>query len=343
MENAFRQPGEWEPHSAVWTAFPSHGDLWLDALDAARAEHAAMCRAIADVDPATARPRGERLRVMAYGAESVAAARRMLDGLDADIFAGDFGDIWFRDTAPLFVFDAAGRQRAHCFLFNGWGGKYILEGDEDVCAQVIVRAGLDSHQYEWILEGGSVESDGQGTCLTTRQCLLNPNRNPGLTQEEAETRLREALGYKKVLWLDEGLANDHTDGHIDNLARFVAPGVVACPAPSGSDDPNRDLYERVAQTLETLSDAAGRRLEVVRIPSPGLILTADGEAAPASHMNFYISNTRVIVPTYEERHAAAAIDALKPLFPSREVVPVRANNILLGGGSFHCITQNQWR
>jgi agmatine deiminase len=186
-----------------------------------------------------------------------------------------------------------------------------------------------------------VESDGQGTCLTTRQCLLNMNRNIGLTQEEAERRLRDALGYEKVLWLDSGMANDHTDGHIDNLARFVAPGVVACPSASGSDDPNAALYDRVARALDRMSDARGRRLKVVRIPSPGRIVGADGEVIPASHMNFYISNTRVIMPTYEDVHSAAAVEALKPLFPHREVVPLRANNILLGGGSFHCITQNQ--
>jgi agmatine deiminase len=128
MQTAVRQPGEWEAHSAVWTAFPSHAELWGDALEGARAEHAALCRAIADVDPGTGKPRGERLRVMARGAESLAVARAMLDGIDADVFQGSFGDIWFRDTAPIFVVDGAGRRIAHCFLFNGWGGKIPVAG-----------------------------------------------------------------------------------------------------------------------------------------------------------------------------------------------------------------------
>lgn len=341
MDTPTRQPGEWERHSAVWTAFPSHADLWQDALEGARQEHAAMCRAIADVGP-DGQPRGERLRIMARGKDSLARARELMGDIGADIFLGEFGDIWFRDTAPVFVFNGNGQQKGHCFLFNGWGGKYLLDGDDDVCAQVIVRAGVDYHQFAWILEGGSVDSDGEGTGLTTRQCLLNPNRNTGLTQEVAEQRLRQALGYEKVLWLDDGLANDHTDGHIDNLARFVAPGVVACPAPSGEDDPNAGLFDAVARALEQMTDARGRRLQVARIPSPGRIVDAQGEVVPASHMNFYISNTRVVVPTYEDTHAPAALDALRPLFPDREVVGIRANNILQGGGSFHCITQNQW-
>jgi agmatine deiminase len=322
-------PPEWAPHKAIWTAWPSAADLWGEALDPARAEVAAMVHALADGG------KGDRMLVLAHGREAEASAKLAL-GKSAEVLAAAFGDIWLRDTGPIF----APGGKAHGFRFNGWGGKYVLAHDEEVSARVALLAKADYKRHDFILEGGAVEMDGEGTLLTTRQCLLNPNRNPHWTEAGAEVALKRALGVEKVLWLDEGLANDHTDGHIDNLARFVAPGRVVCQAPFGRDDPNRDVLEEIALSLAAMKDARGRKLEVVRIPSPGLVEDEDGDAIPASHMNFIIGNAVVVVPIYNGA-GDDAVRALAPLFPDRKVVGLYSNAILTGGGSFHCITQQE--
>ena len=322
-------PAEWRPHKAIWTAWPSAADLWGEDLEPARAEVAAMIRALADGG------RGDRMRVLAHGREAEATAKLAL-GQSAEIVPGAFGDIWFRDTGPIFTEDG----RALGFQFNGWGGKYQLPHDEEVSARVALLAGAEYKRHDFILEGGAIEMDGEGTLLTTRQCLINPNRNAHWTEEGAEIALKRALGVDKVLWLDEGLLNDHTDGHIDNLARFVAPGRVVCQAPADRSDPNHDVLEEIALELGAMRDAQGRKLEVIRIPSPGVVEDEDGDVVPASHMNFLIGNTTVVVPIYSGT-GDDAVNALAPLFPGRKVIGLSSHAILTGGGSFHCITQQE--
>jgi agmatine deiminase len=335
----FRQPAEWAPHDVVWTAWPSHADLWLTDLEPARAQVAALIHAIADVDPATGKRRGEFVRVLAHGADAVASARKALAG-SAEVVGARFGDIWFRDTAPIFTSDGKSLL-AQCFRFNGWGGKYVLEGDEDVAPFVADKSGVRPVLNDWVLEGGSIDPDGEGTALTTRQCLLNPNRNPDLTQTDIERRLADSLGMEKLIWLGDGLANDHTDGHIDNIARFVAPGVVVCMEPAGPDDPNRDALKAIIADLKAARDAKGRKLEVVTVPSPGRVENEDGELIPASTMNFYIGNSTVVVPVYGSATDHAAVTGIARLFPGRRTVALPANHVITGGGSFHCITQQQ--
>jgi agmatine deiminase len=322
-------PAEWAPHKAIWTAWPSAAELWGENLDPARAEFAAMVRALADGGA------GERVRVLAHGREAEASAKLAI-GRSAEIIPGAFGDIWFRDTGPIFTADG----RALGFRFNGWGGKYVLPHDDEVGARIALLAKTEFKLNDFILEGGAIEMDGEGTLLTTRQCLLNSNRNPHWTEAAAEVELKRALGVTKVLWLDEGLANDHTDGHIDNLARFVAPGRVVCQTPFGPDDPNLEVLEEIALSLAAMTDAQGRKLDVVQIPSPGPVLDEDGDATAASHMNFLIGNTTVVVPVYSAS-GQAAVDALKPLFPGRRIIGLPSRAILTGGGSFHCITQQE--
>ncbi|MBP1773423.1 MAG: hypothetical protein H6P99_2586 [Holophagaceae bacterium] len=330
------QPAEWDRHSACWLAWPGHGHLWRENLAPAQAEWAALCLAIAEQG-------GEGLEILVQDDAAEAAARAALAPVLGQVrfHRVPVGDIWLRDTAPIFVKDVDGRLQAACFRFNGWGGKYVLPEDDRVAGRVAAQSGLPRRDQDWILEGGSVEVDGEGTVLTTRQCLLNPNRNPGLIQAELEAALTLGLGARKVLWLDEGLLNDHTDGHIDTLARFVAPGVVVCMQALDGDDPNATALDQIAADLATFTDARGRRLQVVRIPSPGLVPDEEGEPMPASYVNFYIGNRTVVVPTYGTPHDEAAVAALAPLFPDRRVLGRSARAILSGGGAFHCITQQQ--
>ncbi len=336
----YRQPAEWEEHRAVWVAWPSHAELWERALEPVREAWLEMARAIADVDPAAGLHRGERLEVLVPDERNEAAARCRLARIPARLHRIPFGDIWLRDIAPLFVRGEEG-VAAVSFAFNGWGGKYRLPGDDLVSARVALAAGMRSFTFPWVLEGGAIEVDGAGTCLTTRQCLLNPNRNPGMTADDVEAGLREALGVEKVLWLNEGLRNDHTDGHVDTLARFVAEGVVVSMRASGEGDPNARPLEAAERDLRSFRDARGRALEIVTIPSPGFVPDEGGAPMPASYVNFYIGNRAVVVPVYGVGADEAALRALEQLFPARRVVGVPARDLLSGGGAWHCITQQE--
>jgi agmatine deiminase len=198
--------------------------------------------------------------------------------------------------------------------------------------------------FDFVLEGGAVDRDGMGTILATRQTLLNPNRN-GWSKAEAEAALEQGLGAKTVIWIDEGLKNDHTDGHIDNIARFVGPARVVCQSPAGPDDPNAETLDGIARTLEAATDVKGARLEVIRVPGPGLYRNALGEIAPASHLNFVIANGVVVMPVYGTPTQDVALEALQTVFPDRKVIGVPSRGLLgagdAGGGSFHCITQQE--
>lgn len=336
-----KQPAEWEAHRSCWSAWPSHRDLWLENLVLAQQEFASLCRAIADVDPATGKARGESLDILVPDPAARAQAEAALHGLPVRFHDVPFGDIWLRDTGPIFLKDSRGQGSAARFVFNGWGGKYVLPFDTEVAARVAALASRPTASHPWVLEGGSVEADGEGTCLTTRQCLLNPNRNPEMGELEVEQALRRALGAEKVLWLEDGLLNDHTDGHIDTLARFSRPGTVLCMEARDADDPNREVMDRIARDLAKMKDARGRQLEVVRVPSPGAVLNEDGEVMPASYMNFYIANTTVVVPVYGSPRDVEAVEAIGRCFPGRKTVGLRAKTILSGGGAFHCITQQE--
>ncbi len=317
-------PAEWARHEAIWTAWPSHADLWQDDLEGARREVAAMVRALAA---------GDVVKVLACGDDAVASANNALEGL-AEVIPAGFGDIWLRDTGPIFAV-AAERLVALRFANNGWGGKYELPGDDRVGDVVAQAAGAAIIRFGFVLEGGALEHNGSGLILTTRQCVLNANRNGGWSESQAEGLLLKAFHAKRVLWLEDGLQNDHTDGHIDNLARFVAEDTVLCQAPSGDDDPNARLYDTIAEALHAMG------LKVRRIPSPGRICNVKGEVMPASHMNFIIGNEAVVVPVYNKRYGSEAVRALQELFADRKVTGVDSNHLLAGGGSFHCITQQQ--
>ncbi|MFN9828416.1 MAG: agmatine deiminase family protein [Pseudanabaena sp.] len=335
MENpkalGYAQPAEWQPHRACWLAFPSHRDLWLEYLDRVQAEFVALAKAIAT---------SEQLEILVLE-ETATHAKQLLGDLPARFHQIPFGDIWMRDMTPIYIKNTDGKLGALHFQWNGWGGKYMLEHDDRVAAKILQTLDIPQFMFDWVLEGGAIEVDGEGTCLTTKQCLLNPNRNPHLDQEAVESGLKAALGVEKILWIEEGLLNDHTDGHIDTIARFIAPHKIMCMEPTSEDDPNYQVLKDIGSQLENMTDAKGRKIDVVRIPSPNLVLDDEGQIMPASYLNFYISNDSVIIPIYGSPNDDLAVQAIAKHFPSRKVIGLSAKHILLGGGAFHCITCHQ--
>lgn len=333
----FRMPAEWTPHEAVWTAWPHDADQWLEGLEAPQRALMAMVAAIVDGG------RGERVELLVRDARDEAAARLLLGqaSMHVRFRHGRYGDVWLRDTGPIFVV-RGGEVCAARFGFDGWGGKYVMDGDTEVAARVSAWCGIKGAAFDFVLEGGSIEVDGEGTLLTTRQCLLHPARNPTLDAAALEARLAWALGVEHVIWLDQGLQNDHTDGHIDTLARFVAPGIVACMEPIAGD-PNGDALDDIIRELQQARTARGERLEVVTVPSPGAVEDAAGNLMPASYMNFYIANTVVVVPTYGVDSDDRAVHAIQTMFPGRRVVGLPGKPVVVGGGAFHCCTQQQPR
>jgi agmatine deiminase len=291
-----------------------------------------MCRAIAAPAQGTL---GEPLEVLVQNQAASLEAERLLIGLRARFHIVPFGDIWMRDIAPVFLQDETGFVASVRFHFNGWGQKYEYTGDDQTAEAVQQLSGLPAYVSELVCEGGAVESDGEGLCMTTRDVALNPNRNPGLPQRDVGDQLKAALGAERVIWLERGLLNDHTDGHIDNIARFIGPNRVLCMRPSGRDDPNRVVFSEIEHALKR------ERLEVHTMPSPGLVLGRDGQPLPASYLNFYIANRSVVMPVFGSPHDDEALAALFEIFPGREVIGVPAKVFLHEGGTIHCITQQQ--
>jgi agmatine deiminase len=333
IEDAMSIPAEWAPQKAIWTAWPADASEWNGDLESPRRDVAAMVRALGPTN---------KVLVLVNGSEAEASARAALGDI-AELIPARYGDIWLRDTGPVFGLTPQGTIALR-FKTNAWGGKFDLPDDATVGDDIARFAETPIRRFDFVLEGGALDHDGDGAILTTRQTLLNVNRN-GWTKEEAEAALRQAVGARKIIWIDEGLKNDHTDGHIDNLARFVGPGRVVCQAPAGADDPNAETLHAIARDLARATDARGRKLEVIPIPGVGLYRNALGEVAPASHLNFVIANGIVVVPVYGTPTQGAALEALQAVFPGRKVVGIPSRGLLgagnAGGGSFHCITQQE--
>ena len=319
----FRMPPEWAPQDWLWIGFPHDPEEWPASLPRAQEQIAAFASAVAES--------GQDVRLLVRDEANEARARALVSD-KVTLERRHYGDIWLRDTGPLVVQSAGAAPIARRFGFNGWGEKYLMDGDQTIGAELAREAGLDVDVADWILEGGAVDGDGTGLVATTKQCLLNPNRNPQLARGDIEARLARDLGFDRVLWLGDGLINDHTDGHVDNLARFVAPGVIAIPQATTADDPNAAIY------TDATERARAHGLTVAPMPSPGRI-EVDGEVIPASYMNFLIANAAVVVPVYDAPNDGAILDALAPFFPGRALVPLASDAILAGGGSFHCTSQ----
>ncbi len=327
----FRAPAEWEPHAATWAAWPFDDELWFGRLEGVRSEAAAFLRAVARFEP---------VRLLVRDAEAEDDARRRLAGSAVGFVRVPLDDAWLRDNGPTFVRDVSGRVSFVHWAFNAWGQKFEWARDTEA-PQAIARAlGVHPWRLEVVLEGGAIEVDGVGTALTTRQCLLHPKRNPQLGEADYETLLRDYLGVERVIWLERGLEGDHTDGHVDTLARFADPDtIVCCVEPDAADANHGALVDNLVRLSNTRRDGAGYRL--VALPLPRLGTGPDGERLPGSYVNFYIGNGFVVVPQFGDPNDARALERLRAIFPAREVIGLSARELLVGGGAFHCLTQPQ--
>jgi agmatine deiminase len=349
-KDGFWMPAEFERHGGCWMLWPERTDNWREGAKPAQAAFAAVAAAIAGGEPVTV---GVSARQFQNARARLPAAVRIVEITS--------NDAWVRDTGPTLLVDARGRRRGVDWMFNAWGGLqgglyFPWDRDEEVAQKILEIEGVERYRAPFILEGGAVHVDGRGTCLTTEECLLNRNRNPQLSRGEIEALLCRYLGVRKIIWLGQGVYRDETDGHVDELACFTSPGVVALTWTEDRADPqyeiSRDAYER----LRRARDARGRELSIHKIHQPGpLTMTAAeaggvdaqrgsiarraGDRLPASYINFYVANKRVVMPLYDKRWDGPARAALKRLFPTREVVGVETREILLGGGNIHCITQ----
>ena len=320
-------PAEWEEHRAIWLAMPHDEQEW-------GAEFAGAERSVRELISSLLSDEGaERIEVL------VTALRDQPVHPQAREHLCEFGDIWLRDTGPIFWHQGS-KLGAAGFAFNGWGGKHRFPHDPEVAQRIAELAAVPLTRHGFTLEGGAVEGNGAGTFLTTRECLLHANRNANMSAIKMAGLLREALGARHLIWLDRGLVGDHTDGHVDNLARFVAPRRVVHMVASGTGDPNADALRDAAAVLRRARTAEGEPLELVALPSPGPIVGRAGPMA-ASYCNFLIANRSVIVPTFGKASDSEALSILADLFPGRRIVGLDACILLTGGGTVHCISQQQ--
>jgi agmatine deiminase len=343
-------PAEFERHSGCWMLWPERPDNWRAGAKPAQAVFAAVAAAIAQGEPVT----------VGVSAAQFQNARAHLPHR-VRLVEISSNDAWMRDCGPTFLVDARGRRRGVDWVFNAWGGLsgglyFPWDRDDEVARKVLEIEGDDRYRAPFVLEGGAIHVDGQGTCLTTEECLLNPNRNPGFGRADIEDGLRRYLGVSTVIWLGRGVYGDETGGHIDELACFTRPGHVALTWTEDRSDPQYEISRDAHDRLRHARDARGRRLTVHRIHQPGpLFMTAEeaagvdvrdgshprraGDRLPASYINFYIANRVVVMPLYEKRWDGAAARMLERLFPTRKVIGIATREVLLGGGNIHCITQ----
>jgi agmatine deiminase len=332
--DGYMMPAEWGEHARTWMCWPCRVEAWggPDGLLRAKQAVARIARAISTFEPVT----------MAARLQDAAEAKLASSG-KAEIFEVALDDSWARDSGPTFLLGPGGAKAGIQWQFNAWGNKYHpYTDDARFAARVLAAAGARVYEAPLTCEGGAIHVDGAGTLLTTEQCLLNPNRNPGLTRQQVEERLALFTGARKVIWLGEGFSDDETDGHVDNIACFAAPGRVIVGVPAEKSHPD---YEPVTEAIRRLSvarDAEGRAFEVVEIVQPErLKIDWRGRPLQASYVNFYLPNGGVVMPAFDDPNDERARGVIADCFPGRDILQVDALDIVEGGGGIHCITQQE--
>lgn len=330
----YRMPAEWEPHAATWLSWPHNRDSWPGQFEPVPSVWAELAGLLCQAEP---------VRILAGGEAVMAEARRLVGHLpNVCIYDIATNDAWIRDHGPMFLAGPAGAEPALVHWgYNAWGGKYPpFDHDRQVPRRIAELIGFRRFEPGIILEGGAIDVNGSGSLLTTEQCLLNPNRNAGLAREEIERYLADYCAARHVIWLGGGIAGDDTDGHIDELARFVAQRTVVAAVEDDPDDVNFEALRDNLARLRAADDEQGRPLEVVKLPMPRPVYFGE-HRLPASYLNFYIANGLVIVPQFDQPSDDVALDTLARLFPGRRLRGLRAVELAWGLGAFHCITQQQ--
>jgi len=352
--DGYRMPGEFEPHAGTWMLWPQRPDNWRLGAKPAQRAFVAVADAISRFEPLT----------MGVNHDQFENARNLLPPR-VRVVEISSNDAWMRDIGPSFVVDDKGGVRAVDWVFNAWGGLYDglyfpWDGDDLVPQKVCEILSVDRYRAPFVLEGGSIHVDGEGTVITTEECLLSPGRNPGMSREEIEEGLRNYLGVEKVVWLGRGFDPEETTGHVDDVACYVRPGVVAIAWTDDPEDWRHEIMRDNLERLEKATDARGRRLEIAKLPCPtdvtitedeawgvdaveGSIPRRPGDRMPATYVNFYVCNGGVVMPVFDDPQDETARATMQRLFPGRTVVTVPGREIVLGGGNVHCITQQQPR
>jgi agmatine deiminase len=343
LAGGYRMPAEWERHAATWVAWPHEHSDWPGKFGPIPWVWTEIIRHL---------HRSERVRLVVQDEQETVRARRCLRRANLDLSRIDFlpfptNRVWLRDSGALFVTNAAGQLGALDWHFNGWAKYDNWQLDDALPARMAEWKGIPAWQpvrdgRRIVLEGGSIEVNGQGLLLTTEECLLSPiqARNPDLSREEIEQVLREHLGVDQVLWLNRGIAGDDTHGHVDDLARFVGPGTVVAVVEDDPGDENHEPLQENLERLRRMTDGQGRPLEIHTLPMPEPVVFR-GRRLPASYANFYIANDRVLVPTFNDPADRVALGVLADLFPSRQVVGIHAVDLVWGLGTLHCLTQQE--
>jgi len=351
-QDGFRMPGEFEPHGKCWMLWPERSDNWRLTAGPAQTAFTMVAQAISEFEPVA----------MGVSKHQFETAKKKLPP-EIEIVEIESDDAWIRDTGPTFVKNDKGGLRGVDWEFNAWGGLnggvyFPWDKDNGVAIKVLQHEKIDRYKTSLILEGGSVHTDGDGTLITTEECLLNPNRNPNLSKQKIEHQLKLYLNIEKIIWLGKGVFADETNGHVDNLCCFIKPGQVLLHWTDDKTDPQYEISCNAFERLSSAVDAKGRKIKIHKLHQPGplymtreesLGVTKKPNAAPrdegnrlaASYVNFYLANKGIILPLFNDSHDKMAMDTIQSLFPDRKVVGIPAREILLGGGNIHCITQQQ--
>lgn len=335
----YSMPAEWSRHRATWLSWPHNLETWPAHLEKVRDFWIGMIAALTPYEQVCLLVNNEAQEREVVG--RCRQARVVLENLE--LLRIPTVDVWMRDYGPTFVTRHSNERPLACndWVFNGWGGKYpAYEQDDRVAREIAPLLNIPVFEHEFVLEGGSIDVNGAGTCLTTEQCLLNKNRNPGLSRRDIEVRLSAALGVSHFIWLADGIAGDDTDGHIDDIARFVDATTAVCVVESDSGDENYRALQANCERLQSARDQRGEKLSVVKLPCPAP-LYQNGTRLPASYANFYIANQVVLVPVFDDPQDRAAVGLLQELFPRHRVLGLRCNEVVGGLGAIHCVTQQE--
>ena len=337
FEDGYRFPAEWEPHEATWLTYPHSDDSFPGKL---KSVYLSYMRFIAEIT------KSEKVRINVAATFKDQLMRHLdqanIDGNQVEIFERESNDVWCRDHGPAFVVrDTPERQKAIVdWEFNAWGGKYPHEADNLIAGAIAANFGLPRYRPGIVMEGGSVECNGQGTLLTTKACLLNPNRNPHLNRQQIEQYLHDYYGVHRIFWLGDGIAGDDTDGHIDDMTRFANPHTVITAVETNKNDINYKPLQENLRTLQRIRLLNGRQPDIVELPMPAPVIH-NGQRLPASYANFYITNDAVIMPTFRCTHDDRAMQILAACFTNRRIIGIDSTDIVWGFGSFHCLSQQE--